>query len=187
MQGRRTAEFGVILRGDTCFASLLLSDTQLIPRESCFYQGKTIFCLRTRILTPPTVPTWSASIEIFHWYFLQRVMFNENKGGGPGVKNSPYDAGDVSSIPGQGTKIPHLACEPQLERSLCATNKTRHSQINKFKKIFLINNGKKTYKTTCSLKKLCWLSGSWTKMGVSSLSPRECSLYSTELWAFYEW
>ena len=92
---------------------------------------------------------WNASIEIFHWYFLQRVMFNESKGGGPVVKNSPYDAGDVSSIPGQGTKIPHLACEPQLEGSLCATNKTRHSQINKLKKIFLINNGKKTYKTTC--------------------------------------
>ena len=28
-------------------------------------------------------------------------MFNENKGGGPVVKNSPYDAGDVSLIPGQ--------------------------------------------------------------------------------------
>ena len=63
-------------------------------------------------------------------------MFNTNKGGGPVVKNSPYDAGDVSPIPGQGTKIPHLACEPQLERRLCAINKTRHSQINKLKNIF---------------------------------------------------
>ena len=52
------------------------------------------------------------------------------------VKNLPYDAEDVSSIPGQGTKVPHLACKPQLERSLCATDKTRHSQINKLKKIF---------------------------------------------------
>ena len=29
--------------------------------------------------------------------------------GGPVVKNLPYNAGDVSSIPGQGTKIPHAA------------------------------------------------------------------------------
>ena len=27
--------------------------------------------------------------------------------GGPVVKNPPYNAGDVGSIPGQGTKIPH--------------------------------------------------------------------------------
>ena len=33
------------------------------------------------------------------------------------VKNLPYDAGDVGSIPGQGTKILHAA--GQL--SLCAT------------------------------------------------------------------
>ena len=36
---------------------------------------------------------------------------------GPAVKNLPYNAGDVRSIPGQGTKIPHAA--GQL--SLCAT------------------------------------------------------------------
>ena len=29
--------------------------------------------------------------------------------GGPVVKNLPYSAGDVDSIPGQGTKIPHVA------------------------------------------------------------------------------
>ena len=29
--------------------------------------------------------------------------------GGPVVKNPPYNAGDVGSIPGQGTKIPHAA------------------------------------------------------------------------------
>ena len=34
------------------------------------------------------------------------------------VKNLPSNAGDASSIPGLGTKIPH-ACAPQLE-SLCA-------------------------------------------------------------------
>ena len=27
--------------------------------------------------------------------------------GGPLVKNLPFNAGDVGSIPGQGTKIPH--------------------------------------------------------------------------------
>ena len=70
-------------------------------------------------------------------------MFNENKGGGPVVKNLPYDAEDVSSIPGQGTKVPHLACEPQLERSLCATDKTRHSQINKLKKKIFLNKQRK--------------------------------------------
>ena len=29
--------------------------------------------------------------------------------GGPVVKNPPFNAGDVGSIPGQGTKIPHAA------------------------------------------------------------------------------
>ena len=27
--------------------------------------------------------------------------------GGPGVKNPPFNAGDVGLVPGQGTKIPH--------------------------------------------------------------------------------
>ena len=30
-----------------------------------------------------------------------------NSSGGPEVKNSPSSAGDVGSIPGRGTKIPH--------------------------------------------------------------------------------
>ena len=29
--------------------------------------------------------------------------------GGPVVKNLPYNAGDAGFIPGQGTKIPHVA------------------------------------------------------------------------------
>ena len=37
------------------------------------------------------------------------------------VKNPPYKAGDVGSIPGQGTKIPHAA--GQL--SPCATTRER--------------------------------------------------------------
>ena len=56
------------------------------------------------------------------------------------VKNLPTNAGDVNSIPDQGTKIPHAreqlspqatttepmcseACAPQLERSPSATKK----------------------------------------------------------------
>ena len=57
------------------------------------------------------------------------------------VENLPCNAGDVSSIPGQGTKIPHALGQlslcantmepmgPQLERSLRAATKepTCHS------------------------------------------------------------
>ena len=34
--------------------------------------------------------------------------------GGPVVKNPPYNAGDVGSIPGQRTKIPHAAGQLSL-------------------------------------------------------------------------
>ena len=43
------------------------------------------------------------------------------------VKNSPYNAWDGGSIPGQGTKISHA----MGQLSQCATTKTRYSQINK--------------------------------------------------------
>ena len=33
--------------------------------------------------------------------------------GGPVVKNLPSNAGDVGSIPGQGTKVPHVAGQPR--------------------------------------------------------------------------
>ena len=60
---------------------------------------------------------------------------------GPVVKNPPCNAGDVSSIPGQGTKIPHASGQlslcantteptgPQLERNPRAATKepTCHS------------------------------------------------------------
>ena len=45
---------------------------------------------------------------------------NTNPGdfpGGPVVKNPPYNEGDASSIPGQGTKIPHA----MGQLSPCAT------------------------------------------------------------------
>ena len=35
-----------------------------------------------------------------------------NISGGPVVKNPPCNAGDVGSVPGQGTKIPHAVKEP---------------------------------------------------------------------------
>ena len=34
--------------------------------------------------------------------------------GGPVVRNPPYNAGDVGSIPGQGTKIPHAVGQLSL-------------------------------------------------------------------------
>ena len=35
--------------------------------------------------------------------------------GGPGVKNPPCNAWDVGLIPGQGTKIPHVAGATKAE------------------------------------------------------------------------
>ena len=54
--------------------------------------------------------------------YKELLKFNNKKTnrdfpGGPVVKNPPHNAGDVGSIPGQGTKIPHA--EGQL--SLHAT------------------------------------------------------------------
>ena len=37
--------------------------------------------------------------------------------GGPVVKNLPCNAGDVGSIPGQGTKIPHAAGQLSLRHN----------------------------------------------------------------------
>ena len=47
--------------------------------------------------------------------------FRGNFPGGPGVKILPSGSGDAGSIPGQGTKSPHiLCCSPQ--------NKTKHKE-----------------------------------------------------------
>ena len=43
--------------------------------------------------------------------------------GGPVVKNLPSNAGDSSSIPGQGTKIPHAAGKP----SPCTPEPVHHN------------------------------------------------------------
>ena len=41
--------------------------------------------------------------------------------GGPGVRNSPSNASDVDSIPGQRTKIPHVRVQLLSRVWLCAT------------------------------------------------------------------
>ena len=59
--------------------------------------------------------------------------------GGPVVKNLPSNEGDTSSIPGQGTKIPHAAGQlnprcnywARTSWSPCAATETQGSQINK--------------------------------------------------------
>ena len=43
--------------------------------------------------------------------------------GGPVVKNAPCNAGDMGSIPGQGTKIPHA------ERQLSPGSTTRENPM----------------------------------------------------------
>ena len=57
--------------------------------------------------------------------------------GGSVVKNPPSNAGDMGSIPGRVTKIPHALgqlswsaaiTEPQSEKNLHATTKILHSQ-----------------------------------------------------------
>ena len=45
--------------------------------------------------------------------------------GGPVVKNPPYNAGDVGSIPGQGIKIPHAA--GQLSSRAATTEHSSHN------------------------------------------------------------
>ena len=49
--------------------------------------------------------------------------------GGPVVKNLPSNTGDVGSIPGWGTKIPHATGQPSLH----ATTKTQCNQKAKTK------------------------------------------------------
>ena len=62
-----------------------------------------------------------------------RVLWSWDFPGGPVVKNPPWDAGDVGSIPGQGTKSPRAkrklnprmaTTEPVPEKMIpCATTK----------------------------------------------------------------
>ena len=51
----------------------------------------------------------SSDFQLIQWHFREKFK-NIYKGDfpdGPVVKNLPCNAGDMGSIPGQGTKIPH--------------------------------------------------------------------------------
>ena len=75
-------------------------------------------------------------------YTLVRLNKNTWLGdfpGGPVVKNLPWNAGDIGSIPGQGTKIPHatkqlslhtITREPVCHNEISCLLQLRHSQIN---------------------------------------------------------
>ena len=58
------------------------------------------------------------------WFRRTRMKTSCDFPGVPVVKNLPCNAWDVSSSPGQGTKVPHTwnnsACEPQLENQCAA-------------------------------------------------------------------
>ena len=47
----------------------------------------------------------------YHFFSVVKTfkIYSWDFPGGPVVKNLPYNTGDASSIPGQGTKIPHAA------------------------------------------------------------------------------
>ena len=52
--------------------------------------------------------------------------------GSPVVKNPSSSAGDMGSIPDQGTKIPKLESLHTAMKSPCATTKPQYSQITKY-------------------------------------------------------
>ena len=54
-----------------------------------------------------------------------KVASDRDFPGGPVVENLPSNAGDASSIPGQGTKIPHVA--GQLSRYATTTEPMHHN------------------------------------------------------------
>ena len=48
--------------------------------------------------------------------------------GGPVVKNLPSNAGDMGSIPGQGTKIPHVTGQLPSPRATTREKPARHNE-----------------------------------------------------------
>jgi len=63
-----------------------------------------------------------------HFIFPDFKTYYRDFPGGPVVKNLPCSARDVSSVPGQGTKIAQAIGQVSPH----ATTKTQHSQINIF-------------------------------------------------------
>ena len=68
--------------------------------------------------TSPCMPSWAVST------LWMKVSCFGNFPGGPVVKNPPCNAGDVGSVPGQGTEIPH---DGGLVAKLCPTLATQRS------------------------------------------------------------
>ena len=58
-----------------------------------------------------------------------KVLLKGDFPGGPAVKNPLCNAGDMSSIPGRGTKIPHATGQlsPHMAKIPCAATKTQRS------------------------------------------------------------
>ena len=117
------------------FHKLNLIAAQLLPLIYVF--SMVAFRLQRQNKAEPvkTENLWPASPKIFTLWLLQiklaeswfrrtRMKTSCDFPGVPVVKNLPCNAGDVSSTPGQGTKVPHTwnnwACEPQLENQCAA-------------------------------------------------------------------
>ena len=72
------------------------------------YSQNSLCSLQTSEALHPS-PSWNALLYLIHLsklYLFFKIKFRDFPGG-PVVKNLPSSAGDVDSIPGQGTKIPH--------------------------------------------------------------------------------
>ena len=57
--------------------------------------------------------------------FMHQMTLSRDFPGGPVVKNPPSNAGDIGSIPGWGTKIPHAT--GQLSPHTTTTEPTHHN------------------------------------------------------------
>ena len=66
------------------------------------------------------------SKQISSEYMLRLCYLPRDFPGGPVVKNPPSNAGDVSSIPGRGIKIPHAT--GQLSPCMATREKTAQSK-----------------------------------------------------------
>ena len=65
------------------------------------------------------------------WYEEKRSKGDFH--GDPVVKNSPCNAGDLGSIPGQGTKIPHVVDQlspSATTREFVCSNETCNERLN---------------------------------------------------------
>ena len=84
-----------------------------VPQVSELKYGKVH--LSGKKLCAPNLQAKVWKISYFH--ILQTKFKNRDFPGGPVVKNSLSNAGDKSSVPGWGAKIPHVqsnqACSPQ--------------------------------------------------------------------------